>query len=88
MKGIIVLVMAMCLVAVSAFGLDIGAVGGIGIDTIGTVVSGFFIFAPYLLPPVMAAKINVIKIVALFVVNAMDRAEKTKAGLSLKRETK
>jgi hypothetical protein len=56
--------------------------------TLGVAVSAFLTIAPYLLPPVMAAKINVIKKVALFIVNTMDKAEKTKAGLSFKVEGK
>lgn len=82
----VLLLMAMVVIA---FGVDVeSVVSGIGIDTTGMIVSGFFIFAPYLLPPVMAAKINAIKKVALFIVNIMDKAEKTKAGLSFKVEGK
>lgn len=82
----VLLLMAMVVIA---FGIDVeNVVSGIVADTMRMVVSGFFLFAPYLLPPVMAAKINVIKKVALFIVNTMDKAEKTKAGLSFKVEGK
>lgn len=56
--------------------------------TLAVVASAILTVAPYLLPPVMAAKINVIKKVALFIVNTMDKAEKTKAGPSFKVEGK